>query len=138
MAINYVSGDSRTINLTAGAGIKSGAPVEIVDVLGTAITDADASNKAVVDVAPTATYKHSVRNVTTYTTGAESAWAACAEGTSVYFDKSSTMPTGVKLSLSALDEAGAANKKFGKIVGGFDATATAKTASDVEIIQDRT
>lgn len=137
MAANYVSGDSRTINLTVGAGVTSGMPVKVVDVLGTTLSDADASNKAVVDVAPTATYKHRVKNVVTYDSGAEATYAANSEGKTVYYDASSTMPTGVKLSLSPLSVTGTNNSKFGKIVGGFGTVATEKTDLNVEIIQDK-
>lgn len=138
MAKNYVSGDSRTINLTVGASVDAGTPVKVVDITGTTITESTATDTtAVVDVAPTATYKHSVRNVTAYSGGVENTYAAASEGKTVYFDASSTMPTGVKLSLSPLDKDGSANVKFGKIVGGADSTATAKTALNVEIIQDR-
>lgn len=138
MSTNYVAGDSRNINLVI-AGATAGSPVQKVDVMGTALEAADATtNEVVVDVSPVATYKHSVRNVVTYAANIEDTFAAVAIGKTVYYDASSTMPATVKLSLSAQDKDGGTNKKFGKVVGGADATATAKTALLVEIIQDRT
>lgn len=138
MATNFIAGESRNINLVI-SGATSGLPVQKTDIMGTALDAADATtNEVVVDVSPTATYAHSVRNVTAYATGIEDTYAAVAVGKTVYYDASSTMPTGVKLSLSPKDKDGADNKKFGKVVGGADATATAKTALLVEIMQDRT
>jgi predicted RecA/RadA family phage recombinase len=137
MAKNFVAGTSRTINLTVGSGVVSGDPVLVGTVTGTALDDADTNNKAVVDVSALATYRHTVRNVTAYATGAESTYAAASEGKRVYYDESSTMPTGVKLSLSPKNASGNDNEIFGKIVGGFSSTSTVATVTDVEILQER-
>jgi len=134
MAKKFIAGGERNINLTVGSGITSGTPIAVGQLKGTVETDADSDNKAVVNVHPTATYEHSVRNVLTYAASAEATWGAIAEGDLIYLDGSATMPSGVYLSTSPLDDAGSANKLFGKATTA-DSTATANTAT-IEVIQD--
>lgn len=97
-------------------------PCELTSLLaGTQLTgtiisvDADGS-VAVVDIAAGNTYFHEVRNVLTYSEGAEATWAAINIGDIVYYDSSATMPAGVYLSTSPLDSQGAANTRFGWVV----------------------
>ena len=71
---------------------------------------------AVVDIKTNKIYLHQVRNVLTYSGGAEATWGLLNFGLPVYYDRSSTMPSGVHLSLSPLDENGNANPLFGHIV----------------------
>lgn len=85
--------------------------------IGGAILSTDeADDVAVIDFTPGKIYKWQVRNVLTYSAGAENTFAALAIGARVYYDPSSTMPAGVHLSTSPLDEAGAANSYFGHVV----------------------
>jgi len=136
MAINYIAGGQRNVLLTVGAGIKAGTAVAVGEITGTVETDADSDNKAVVNIKKEATYKHSVRNVLTYSGGAEATWGGISEGDEIYLDGSGTMPTGVTLSTSPKDDAGADNAVFGKALSE-DATATVKTAT-IEVVQDNT
>ena len=134
MATNYIAGGQRNVLLEVGAGVLAGTPVAVGGLIGTTEVDADSDDKAVVNIKKSATYKHSVRNVKTYSGGAEATFAAIGEGDDIYLDGSGTMPTGVKLSTSPLDATGASNKKFGKALTE-DATATVKTAT-IEVVQD--
>lgn len=80
---------------------------------GTVLTiDADAS-LAIVDFTPSMVYYHSVRNVLTYSGAAEATFDEVDEGDAIFYDRSSTMPAGVKLSKSPLDKDGNANPLFG-------------------------
>ena len=90
---------------------------------GTILTiDADESI-AVIDFTCSMIYRHTVRNVTTYATAVESAWAAMDIGYVVYYDRSATMPAGTYLSLAAADNNTVATTKFGWIVPWSDADA---------------
>ena len=92
------------------------ATLAAAEVCGTVLSiDANVS-MAVVDFSPAMVYLHNVRNVTTYALGAESAWAAINIGDVIYYDPSGTMPAGVKLSTSPLDEDDDANPVFGRAV----------------------
>ncbi len=86
--------------------------------------DADDSI-AVVNVAPSFIGNWEVRNVLTYDgQGAELTWGAINYGDDVYYDASATMPAGVYLSTSPLDDGGLANTRFGHI-----ATITSEAAA---------
>lgn len=92
---------------------------EVTSVLpGTQLTgtilSVDASRSiAVIDFTNSMVYRHDVRNVLTYSAGAESTFGAINIGDPVYYDNSATMPAGVYLSTSPLDNTGAANTLFG-------------------------
>jgi hypothetical protein len=62
-------------------------------------------------------YFHEVRNVLTYAAAVEATWGAINIGDRVYYDNSATMPVGVYLSTSPLDNTGAANSLWGTVVG---------------------
>jgi len=70
---------------------------------------------AVVNVAPAFFGNWEVRNVLTYAAAVEATWGAINVGDAVYYDNSATMPAGVYLSTSPLDNTGAANTLFGHI-----------------------
>lgn len=72
--------------------------------------------KSVVDFTPSVVYYQEVRNVLTYAAAVENTWGAINEGDPIYYDRSATMPAGVKLSTSPLDNTGAANPLFGYAV----------------------
>lgn len=78
----------------------------------------------IMNVAEGATYWHNVRNVLTYSQGAEATFGALAIGSRVYYDVSATMPAGCYLSTSPLDNQGNANSPFGWIVLDQDETAS--------------
>jgi len=80
---------------------------------GTIVTLDAATSVAVINIAKGACYYHQVRNVLTYAAAVEATWGQLNFGTPVYYDPSATMPAGVYLSLSPLDNAGAANTLFG-------------------------
>jgi len=83
---------------------------------GTILTVDATLSLAIVDVSCGSIYYHYVRNVRTYGGGVESAWGALNVGDRVYYDSSATMPDGVKLSTSPLDNIGGANSLFGTVV----------------------
>ena len=108
----------------------AGNPCELASLLegthicGTVLsTDADDSI-AIVNVAPCFIGNWQVRNVLTYAQGAEATFTAINVGDPVYYDSSSTMPAGVYLSMSPLDEDGDPNPRFGHI-----ATITSEAAA---------
>jgi len=68
---------------------------------------------AEIDFSTNMVYRHSVRNVVTYSAGDEYTFAAIHQGDVIFYDRSSTMPAGVHLSLSPCDENGYANPIFG-------------------------
>lgn len=72
--------------------------------------------KCVVDFTHSMCYFQEVRNVRTYAGAAESTFGAINEGDRIYYDRSATMPAGVKLSTSPLDSAGGENTFFGYAV----------------------
>jgi len=83
------------------------------NVCGTVLSiDANVS-RAVVDVNSGMVYLQEVRDVLTYSGAVENTWGAINEGDIIYYDVSATMPAGVKLSTSPLDNTGAANARFG-------------------------
>jgi hypothetical protein len=77
--------------------------------------DADQS-MIIGDVTQGAVYRYQVRNVLTYAAAVEATWDALNVGTPVYYDGSSTMPAGVKLSTSPLDKDGLGQALFGYVV----------------------
>lgn len=128
---------SRCIKLYTNASVVAGQPVKVGAVLGTAVSAEDSDGYTVVDVGPMASYEHSVRNVTAYNGGTEQTYAAVTQGKKIYYDPSSTMPTGVYLSTSAEDKDEAATTLFGKYIGASRTTATVKTETLCEILQDK-
>jgi len=101
-------------------------PAEVTSLLpgtqltGTILTvDADTS-VAVIDFTCSMVYYHEVRNVLTYSGAAENTWGAINIGDIVYYDNSATMPAGVYLSTSPLDNLGVANTLFGFVVPAND------------------
>ena len=109
------------------ARLENGAPTETQpakvtaqtigqEMTGTILT-IDATNSiALIDFTHSMVYRHLVRNVATYNAGAENTWAAINEGDVIYYDGSATMPADCFLSLSPLDNLGAANPIFGHAV----------------------
>lgn len=98
----------------------------VAEQMGGAILSIDADDSvAVIDFTPGKIYAWQVRNVITYAGSAEATFRAINIGDTVYYDASATMPSGVYLSTSPLDAAGAANSVFGHVVpkdgGGSDA-----------------
>lgn len=86
-----------------------------VQLTGT-ILFADAGDAKIVgDIGNDRIYKHKVRNVLTYSAGAEATWGELKEGDPVFYDRSGTMPADVLLSTSPNDVAAAANPLFGFI-----------------------
>lgn len=88
---------------------------------GTALTgviiSVDATDSvATLDIQPGNKYYFEVRNVLTYAAAVEATWGAINIGDPVYYDDSGTMPAGVYLSTSPLDNAGNANVMFGFVV----------------------
>lgn len=102
---------------------------------GTIISIDATDSVAMVDVRAGNIYYHEVRNVRTYAAAVEATWGVINVGDAVYYDNSATMPAGVYLSTSPLDNTGAANTLFGHVVPCNDAdrsnyptsTATAST-----------
>ena len=97
------------------------APGTGVQVCGTILSVDATNNIAVIDFTSGMVYRQSVRNVTTYAVGAESAWAAIQLGAPIYYDRSATMPVGCYLSLANADSAAINNPLFGYAVGWSDA-----------------
>ncbi len=87
-----------------------------LQVCGTVLTVNATDSMAVIDFTAGMIYRHNVRTVTTYAMAAESAWATIDIGDVVYYDNSATLPAGTFLSLSALNNLGAANSVFGYVV----------------------
>ena len=86
--------------------------------IGGAILVIDAGrSRAVIDFTPGKIYKWQVRNVKTYAAEAEATFNSLNIGDLVYYDDSATMPAGVYLSTSPLDNLGNANSLFGRVIG---------------------
>lgn len=96
-------------------------PCELLSLLagtqlcGTIMTVDAGDSIAIVNVAPGFIGNWEVRNVLTYNAGVENTWTAINVGDPVYYDNSATMPAGVYLSMSPLDNTGTANTLFGHI-----------------------
>jgi len=82
-------------------------------ICGTILTVHAGDSMAMIDFTPSMTYYHYVRNVLTYAAAVEATWGAINIGDPIYYDRSATMPAGVYLSTSPLDNTGAANPLFG-------------------------
>jgi hypothetical protein len=106
------------------------------------ILSIDATNSiAIIDFTCSMVYRHTVRNVLTYSGEAENTWGAINIGDPVFYDRSPTMPAGTYLSTSPNDNLGAANPQFGTVVpmalntnwdtdaGTYPTAATALTAT---------
>jgi hypothetical protein len=78
---------------------------------------------AVINVAKGAIYAHNVRNVLTYSGGSEATFGQITIGARVYYDPSSTMPSGCYLSLAPINATGENNTPFGWVVMLQDETA---------------
>jgi hypothetical protein len=89
-------------------------------ICGTILSIDAGASIAIVDFTCSMVYAHDVRNVLTYSGAAENTFGALNIGDPVYYDRSSTMPAGVKLSTSPLDKDGNANPLFGYIVAKDD------------------
>jgi len=76
---------------------------------------------AIIDFTASMVYRQPVRNVLTYSGEAENTFGAIDIGHEVYYDRSPTMPAGVYLSTSPLDNLGATTSKFGHVVPLTDA-----------------
>ena len=89
---------------------------------GTILTVDAGRSVAIIDFTPTMVYMHDVRNVLTYGAGpAEATWGDINIGDEVFYDSTATMPAGVYLSTSPLDNPGAAaNTLFGHVVPAND------------------
>lgn len=83
----------------------------------------------VVDFTHSMVYKHFVRNVRTYYGGAAATWGVIAIGDPIFYDRSASMPAGVFLSTSPLDQDGNANPLFGFRVPANDADIAATSAA---------
>jgi len=98
-----------------------GNPCELTSVTagtqlcGTVLSTHAGDSVAIVNVAPGFVGNWEVRNVLTYAAAVEATWGAINVGDPVYYDNSATMPAGVYLSTSPLDNTGAANTLFGYI-----------------------
>ncbi|MFA5322348.1 MAG: hypothetical protein WC373_06700 [Smithella sp.] len=68
---------------------------------------------AIIDFTASMTYWCPVRNVLTYNAAVEATWGAINIGDPIYYDNSATMPAGVYLSTSPLNNAGVANPLYG-------------------------
>ena len=113
-------------------------PAEVIcalpgsSITGTVITLDAIDSVAVINVADGAVYRHNVRNVATYNAQAEATWQALNIGDMVYYDNSATMPAGVYLSVSPLDNLGVANTPFGHIIALQDQTAADFPVGDTQ------
>ena len=107
-----------------------GNPCELTSVLagtqlcGTIMSIDAGDSVAIVNIAPGFVGNWEVRNVLTYNAAVEATWGAINVGDPVYYDSSATMPAGVYLSTSPLDNAGGANPLF-----GYVATITSEAAA---------
>jgi len=81
-------------------------------ILGVDATD----SVAMIDFTCSMVYWQELRNVLTYSGEAENTFGAINIGDEVYYDHSATMPAGVYLSTSPLNNLGATNTRFGWVV----------------------
>jgi len=95
----------------------------------------DGTDFVVVDLTPNVVYRHNVRNVRTYDAGAENSWGVISVGDVIYFDNSATMPAGVFLSTSPLNNLGESNVVFGVVMhsGQITLPTTVATAVTVDV-----
>lgn len=88
------------------------------ELTGTILSIDAVNSDAIIDFTHSMVYLQEVRTVLTYKGAAENTWQALNIGDTVYYDGSATMPAGVYLSVSPLDNLGVANPIFGHIVTG--------------------
>jgi len=81
--------------------------------VGTVLTIDAADSVAVIDFTCSMVYYQEVINVLTYSGAVANTWGAINIGDPIFYDRSATMPAGVNLSTSPLDQTGAANPRFG-------------------------
>ncbi|MFA5323884.1 MAG: hypothetical protein WC373_14530 [Smithella sp.] len=86
------------------------------ELTGTILTIDAARSIAIIDFTASMAYWFELRNVLTYGGGVEATWGAINIGDPIYYDNSATMPVGVYLSTSPLNNAGVANPIFGVAV----------------------
>lgn len=112
----------------ADATPKAGNPCALLSdtagkqLVGVVLTTDDARSLATCQFPGAIGYKAQVRNVKTYSAGAEATFQSEGIGDEVYYDRSATMPAGVSLSTSPLDSTGAANPFYGYVVPVDDET----------------
>jgi len=112
-----------------------GDPAELTSLLagtqvnGTVLAINAVVSRAEVDFTASMIYKHYVRNVRTYSGAAENTWGVIDVGDIVYYDNSATMPAGVYLSTSPLDNLGVANSLFGYVAFSNQVTLPTTTAT---------
>ena len=129
--------NATTVNITDATALLS--RIAGTQMTGTVITiDPVGANPrmAIVDLTHSMVYKHAVRNVRTYYDGNAATWGVIAIGDPIYYDRSASMPAGVYLSTSPLDQNGNANPLFGFRVpaNDNDVAATGATAAATEVI----
>lgn len=112
--IPYARLEDTTPTPTSAAKVTSA--VVGTELTGTILTIDAVNSFAVIDFTHSMVYRHDVRTVATYKAAVEATWQALNIGDTVYYDGSATMPAGVYLSVSPLDNLGAANPIFGHIV----------------------
>jgi len=99
------------------AAVLSDGTGQAEQITGTILTvDNEETGLVKINTAKDAEYFHQVRNVLTYSAELENTFAQLNFGMKVYYDRSSTMPAGVFLSLSPLDKDGNSNPFFGHVV----------------------
>lgn len=82
---------------------------------GVIVTTDARDSIAIVNVAPAVCHNFDVRNVLTYAANVEDTWGPINVGDVIYYDASATMPAGVYLSTSPLNNLGVANTKYGRV-----------------------
>jgi hypothetical protein len=126
---NFISGvATHGETLAVDAGKVAGDPVQTGYLNGVCFNDRDTDGNAVVDTQSGNIYDVKVRNVKTYSGGAEETYGAITIGDKIYYDGSSTMPSGYFLSTSPEDEGEAATKQWGVAMEDMD-TATAASST---------
>ena len=103
---------------------------------GTILTIDAVNSIAEIDFTCSMVYNQAVRNALTYGGGAEATWGPINIGDPIFYDRSATMPAGVYLSTSPLDNTGAANPLFGHVVPRDDADAFPKGSALVASTND--
>ena len=86
------------------------------ELCGTILSVDAGDSVAVIDFTAGMVYWQEVRNVLTYAGAVENTWGPINIGDEIYYDDSATMPAGVYLSTSPLNNVGTANPLFGRAV----------------------
>ncbi len=103
-----------------------GMPAKVTGLLpgseltGTVLSIDAVNSVAVIDFTCSMVYYQESRDVLTYAGNVEATWGVINIGDPIYYDESATMPAGVYLSTSPLDDAGPANPLFGWAVPAND------------------